>query len=201
MFYTKYVTYFSFRMLFKMSSAICFNLDQSKILSSDKGLNLSTQVLVLHVCSTKRLKTLGEKEKSLVTSNFSFFPTGFSTLLKKFSSFLSNLKFVGWKRVLKTLGKEEIARNEQFLLFPHRVFYPFGEVFIILNKFKICRLEKGSENTVEKEEIARNEQFLLVPHGFLPFWRCFWHFHHIQKLSSANSLCLGKPKICHFRKG
>ena len=31
---TLYGTYFSFQMDFKMSSAICFNLDQSKILSS-----------------------------------------------------------------------------------------------------------------------------------------------------------------------
>ena len=38
MFSTQYDTYFSFQMRFKMSSAICFNLDQSKILSSDNGL-------------------------------------------------------------------------------------------------------------------------------------------------------------------
>ena len=34
-----YGTYFSFYMQFKMSSAICFNLDQSKILSSGNGLS------------------------------------------------------------------------------------------------------------------------------------------------------------------
>ena len=41
MFSTLYGTYFSFQMHFKMSSAICFNLDQSKILSSGNGLTLS----------------------------------------------------------------------------------------------------------------------------------------------------------------
>ena len=39
MFPTLYGTYFPFYMHFKMSSAICFNLDQSKILSSGNGLN------------------------------------------------------------------------------------------------------------------------------------------------------------------
>ena len=34
-----YDTYFSPQMHFKMSSAICFNLDQSKILSSGNGLD------------------------------------------------------------------------------------------------------------------------------------------------------------------
>ena len=38
MFSTLYSTYFSFQMQFKMSSAICFNLDEFKILSSGYGL-------------------------------------------------------------------------------------------------------------------------------------------------------------------
>ena len=38
MFSTLYGTYFPFYMHFKISSAICFNLDQSKILSSCNGL-------------------------------------------------------------------------------------------------------------------------------------------------------------------
>ena len=38
MFSTLYGTYFSFSMHFQMSSAICFNLDQSKNLSSGNGL-------------------------------------------------------------------------------------------------------------------------------------------------------------------
>ena len=38
MFTTLYGTYFLFEMHFKMSSAVCFNLDQFKILSSGNGL-------------------------------------------------------------------------------------------------------------------------------------------------------------------
>ena len=40
MFSTLYGTYFPFWMHFKMLSAICFNLDQSKILLSVNGLNM-----------------------------------------------------------------------------------------------------------------------------------------------------------------
>ena len=54
-----------------MSSAICLNLDQSKILSSGNGLNLS-QTSPSFVCLTSLLNTLWEKEKLLVKSNFSF---------------------------------------------------------------------------------------------------------------------------------
>ena len=40
MFSILYGTYFPFQMYFKMSSAICFNLNQSKILSSGNRLTL-----------------------------------------------------------------------------------------------------------------------------------------------------------------
>ena len=53
-----------------MSSAVCFNLDQSKILSSVNP--FPNKPWFLRVCSTSLLKTLWEKEKLLVTSNFSF---------------------------------------------------------------------------------------------------------------------------------
>ena len=43
---------------------------------------------------TSLLKTLWEKEKLLVTSNFSFFPTVFSTHLDNFLPFLSDLKLL-----------------------------------------------------------------------------------------------------------
>ena len=46
---------------------------------------------ILRVCSTSLLKTLQEKEKLLVTSNFSF-PTMFSTRLKNFLPISSNSK-------------------------------------------------------------------------------------------------------------
>ena len=43
--------------------------------------------------------------------------------------------------LLKTWGKGEIARNEQFLLFP-QCFYPFGKLSAIFIKFEIvvCKL-------------------------------------------------------------
>ena len=41
MFSTLYGTYFIFQMHFEMSSAICFNLDKSKILLSGNGLKIS----------------------------------------------------------------------------------------------------------------------------------------------------------------
>ena len=44
MFSTLYDTYFSFKMHLKMSIAICFNLDQSKILSSGNELTLSHRI-------------------------------------------------------------------------------------------------------------------------------------------------------------
>ena len=41
-----------------------------------------------------------------------------------------------------TVGKGEIARNEQFSSFTHSVFYPFRKLSAIFIKFKIvvCRL-------------------------------------------------------------
>ena len=60
MFSTLYGTYFPFQMYFKMSSAICFNLDQSEMLSSGNGL------MWLRLCSlssTEWGKNLGEKSE------------------------------------------------------------------------------------------------------------------------------------------
>ena len=54
------------------------------------------------------------------------------------------------------MEKEEIARNEQFLLLPQCF-------LLILTHQK----QTAFENIMEKEEIARNEQFLLFPQCFL----------------------------------
>ena len=67
----------------ELSSAICFNLDQSKVLSSGNGLN-----------STK-LKEFADNN-SIFDENSRELP----------------------KRVENTVRKEEIARYEQFLLYP-----------------------------------------------------------------------------------
>ena len=71
-------------MHFKMSSALCFDLDQSKILSFGTGLTLSQTNPGFYVSAVqalkKKKKTLWEKEKLLVTSNFSFSHNVFYTV-------------------------------------------------------------------------------------------------------------------------
>ena len=54
-----------------MSSAICFSLDQSKILLLGNGLTLSQQALVFTCLQYKPFEDTVEKEKLLVLSNFS----------------------------------------------------------------------------------------------------------------------------------
>ena len=54
MFSTLYGTYFSFQMHFKMSSAICFNLDQSNILSSGNGILYYKKLCMTPLCIKKK---------------------------------------------------------------------------------------------------------------------------------------------------
>ena len=70
--------------LFNLSSANAFNLAQPKILLFGNELKTAqsfnpfpNKPWFLCVCSTILLKTLWEKEKLLVTSNFSFFHSNF----------------------------------------------------------------------------------------------------------------------------
>ena len=51
-----YVTYFSFQIYSKMTSAICFNLDQSKILSSGNGLRKGDHIFCLSKQSIMEIK-------------------------------------------------------------------------------------------------------------------------------------------------
>ena len=74
-----------------MLSAICFNSDQSKILSSGNGLTI-----------TRRQILDSSKLKEFADDNFKFDKNG-----RKLS-----------KQVENTVRKGEIARYEQFLLFP-----------------------------------------------------------------------------------
>ena len=74
-----------------MSSAICFNLDQSKILSSDNELTLSQ------------------------TTNFRLFQTEIADDSFKFDEYSRKFSI----RVDNTAGKGEIAHDEQFFLFQH----------------------------------------------------------------------------------
>ena len=101
---------------FILSSANTFNLDQSKILSFGKELSLFKQFVLflksflycfvdwtfnpfpnkpwfLCVCSTSLLKTLREKEKLLITSNF-FFSHSVFYLFGKLSSIFIKYKIV-----------------------------------------------------------------------------------------------------------
>ena len=86
------------------------------------------------------------------------------------------------KRVENTVGKGEIARYEQFLLFPQcfqKACFPGASKGVIVwewvnpfpNKplFLTGMQYRPFENTVGKGEIPHNEQFLLFPHCFLPF--------------------------------
>ena len=109
------------------------------------------------------------------------------------------------KWVEDTVGKGEIARYEQFPLFPHcfqRLLLQTRKHQGLLRKglnainhfpnkplFFMSLQYKSFENTVGKGEIARSEQFLLFSNRvFLPFSRTFLHFHqignrHLQTLS------------------
>ena len=79
-------------MHFKMLSAICFNLDQSKFLSSGNWVNPITRRQILDF----------SKLKEFADDDFKFHENG-----RKISKWVEN-----------TVGKGEIARYEQFLLFP-----------------------------------------------------------------------------------
>ena len=83
----------------------------------------------LCVCSKGLLKTLWEKKKLLVTSNFSF---------PNKSWFLC----VCSKGLLKTLWEKKKLLVTSNFSFSHGVFYPFGELSAIYIKFEIvvCKL-------------------------------------------------------------
>ena len=68
--------------------------------------------LILRVCSGSLLKTLWEKEKLLVTSNFSFSHSFFSTHLENFSPFSLNLKLSSAKSL--SLEESNICLGEEF---------------------------------------------------------------------------------------
>ena len=130
MFSTLYDTYFSFQVNFKISSAICLGLDQSKILSSGNGLmhKVSFQVSLCYPRSLAwvrksltrievfcywsifcKFEDLHDKGPFYfrIKSNVNPFPNKPQFLLGCSTSLLKTL----WE-------KGEIARNEQFLLFP-----------------------------------------------------------------------------------
>ena len=90
MFSTLYGTYFSFQMHFKMLSAICFNLDRSKILSSGKWVKLpfSVDTLMRVLTHSHTMMPFDASGKRAISP----FPTVFSTHLDDFLLFSSSLK-------------------------------------------------------------------------------------------------------------
>ena len=126
------------------------------------------------------------KLKAFADDNFNFDENG--------------LKFSKWAEI--TVGKGEIARYEQFLLFPQcfkktctaktRACLGKGQPFCP-NKPWFLLQYKSFENSAGKGEIAHNEQFLLFPQCFLPVPRTFSHCHQtyncrLQTLLVWNSL-------------
>ena len=83
---------------------------------------------VSHVCSKSLLKSLGEKENLLVTSNFSFFhsvfyPSGeLSSIFTKFKIDVYKLfrfgspKFVVWERVKDPVGRRIWEKKKMLLV-------------------------------------------------------------------------------------
>ena len=101
----------------------------SYFLPTDKNVNMSkltlshTNFWFLRVCSTSLLKTLWEKEKLLVISNFSFSPSFFNPFGELSAIFIFTPKILILTHQQQTVfenivGKGEVTHNEQFLLFP-----------------------------------------------------------------------------------
>ena len=78
----------------------------------------------LRVYSTCLLKTLQEMKKLLIMSNLSFSHSVFY-LFGELSDFFMCLQYMSFEN---TAGNEEIAHNEQFLLFP-QCFLPIWRTF------------------------------------------------------------------------
>ena len=107
-----------------------------------------------------------EKEKLLVTSNFSFSQNifqGYISYMRQNAALSGNglnlsqalvFIYLQYKSFENTAGKGEIACKEQFLLFP-QCFLPFGELSAIFIKFKIvvCKLFQRSLKFVIWERV------------------------------------------------
>ena len=99
----------------------------------------------LHICSTSLLKTMWEKEKLLITSNFSFSHSVFypfeelSSIFNVFNPFLNKPWFlhVCSTSLLKTMCEKEKLLITSNFSFSHIVFYPYEEISSIFIKFEI----------------------------------------------------------------
>ena len=109
----------------------------------------------LPVCSTSLLKTLREKEKLLVSSNFSFSHSVFYPF-RELSAIFIKFKIVVCKSE-NSFTRRQILDSSKLKEFVDDNFR-FDE--------NGRKLSKWVENTVGKGEIARCEQFLLFPKCF-----------------------------------
>ena len=133
--------------------------------------------------------------------------------------------------LLKTLRKEEIASNKQFLLFPE-CFLPIWRTFCHFHQILNCRLQslsvwKSLEFIVwerinpfphnaafwrpwetsllktlwEKDKFACNEQFLLFPQCFLPVRITLFHFSEIWNCRLQTLSVWKSLKFCYLVMG
>ena len=150
----------------------------------------------LRVCSRSLLKALWEKEKLLVTSNFSFSHSVFfqfgelSAIFIKFKIVVcklfqfGSLKFVVWERVKLKEFDENILNVGQMIDF---------------------MLDRVDNNIVGKGENTGYQHFLFLPvyfqkYIYTPQNKCFWGYTGIS-LSVLLSVCPSVYKIliilCH----
>ena len=188
----------------------------------------------------KGYKTLWEKEKLLVTSNFSFSRSVFKRLVLQtrknqglFGKGLTNYHTMLHFEAPKIYSGGKVWEKEKLLVtsnfsFSHNVFYLIWSLFFILRALEnvVCNLFQCDQskilsscnglnngwmnsvlhlfqhtgkltlsqtspgfyvsavqvfrNTVGKGEIAHKEQFLLFPYCFLTFWKTFSHVYQIS---------------------
>ena len=118
----------------------------------------------LRVCHTNLLQTLQEKEKLLITSNFSF----------------SNSVFYHFGELCTIFIKAKIVVCNLFQFRRvQNLSYGKGLTLSQISLGFTCLQYKLFENTMGKGKIAGNEQFFLFPQCFLPFQGTFCHFHQI----------------------
>ena len=150
-------------------SAICFNLDQSKILSSGN-------VLTLH----HTISTFNDPRKkpveNIVGKGFLLFPQCFLPFPQQISMFQSHLFYsLQMLSIWTSLKFCHLVKSLSFSPFPHS-FLSFLKQFSF-NPYKPWFLRVCSSsllNTLWEKE--KNEQFLLFLQCFLSIWRSFLPF-------------------------
>ena len=129
----------------------------------------------LRVCYSSLLKTLWEKEKLLVTSNFSFSPV-FSIRLEIFTPFSSSLKLSSANTLslkeseLSGLGRVNIRQNLRLVQFESM----YGQQIKYAPDTEL--VHGRVENSAEKGGNAGRQQYLLFPQYFVELSCLNWRF-------------------------